>query len=770
MLDWLKDETNLTAKLVLGFLKGLGSAGLLLLVFFVASVPRPTKTVSQIKLTIRSAHLEKVNRETVKVSRSSPERTLPKVLTTSLKTENLAAVDAPPAQYIGEFIVENGLLIPKISPRDFDLTDVPRPADRVIATWGDGQKSDELRREAKPQLRDILHNLMRLPGTVGFNSSVIPDEVRERDGMQRRTEFVARGIKQSSREPFVRPQFNQGELMSPKTIPVPLAYPSESSELTRARASTAQDSVAASNFYSTPPLPITRSSELSLDERLQAAYKIADSIRDSWRVNPGPVLGGDAREFVSETGAKILVGTGGALTTNSSGNRDATGSPVVISAAKPATSPVQEKKETQTQDQNPQGGAGVGIASKDGGQDGPPAGSQVLGCLQSERESRQRKLAFRFETESAARCETVFSHEGFDAKTQDASERWILSDNPDEGWKTLYHERNAEKLEILDQRTVKLLEYHAGQAFDLEDGIVYGSVENQLELLPAQLDYRVLYFDGNYRRMTDSKQAKWFVLFGLKPGYQTFVIRDPRNQRQGIAYLPVRPSTATFVALTELERRDVKGYVYTELGQQLSMAQSTVLVSLYGDSKRWEKVSPQGMFKFGEVYSIPESPLFFDVIEAFNPYIARHRVTREEVAPVQFYKISVSQIAKWESSLEGGVSAGTGFVLGIPKSESVRMSLNGAVGWSLGVLSTSISRKQAPPETYVLTQDDRLEAPVGTDPSQESYSVDSRFLSLEVHEGLVFPTAKNSDEAVYQEMRPAQARVVNIVKYDFEPL
>jgi len=786
VLDWLKDESNWVGTFTLGVIKGAS----LLAVFALSIVTLEVLSSNQEKARAL-AHKEPAIRASRSISKESLD-TLS--LSGGAKITNLGPTevsnseDRPdvPGHYIGEFRVEGGRLIPKYLSLDQNRADLP---EKTVASWGDARSSAE---KTSPQNRSAekartlasTEHLEAFFDKIGNQNSIgrnatsrvqtlepvllsqsdrnLPKSKRQNVQTLSRTLDVAEHRIIGSKHPISRAINNQEKNSQASERPVSFALNETvlpSREMTEAQ-----------NPYH-PPVPLA-ALPMSLEQRLEQAYRIADSMRNDWSQAPGPTLarserseqsGLDEREFTSETGARIIIAPGSTKSPAeiriSAENGTSRKQPNVSVLARDQQMPKEDNPKTPAPNNSPSS------ENREPGTDSNTMQQAASHAAQETCGTERLKEAFSFEEREAYLCDQPFSLEGVDSGERSA-QGWIQLKETASGASVLYHSMDGASLSFLTDRTRKLLEYHAGQVFDASEGLIYGPMNSGFKVSVQNQDYRIMYFDHEYKRTTDPTRASAYLIFGILPGLVNLKI-ERADGLKGVAHIPVKTNIATYLPVQELEARFVRGYVYDESGQISGAQAAPVLISLVGDAKKWERTGANSYFDLGKLYTLPQSAIYLDVVEAFNPYMARHRVAREEVKPVSLYRISAQQVTKWNTSLEGGVTPTSGYVLGIPRTENVRLGLLGPVTWSLGILATLKSANLPLPETYTITADDRLEAPAHGNNSGETFSLDSRFLSVEVSDGLVLPTATSQDQIQYQEMRPSGPRVINVVRYDF---
>jgi hypothetical protein len=353
--------------------------------------------------------------------------------------------------------------------------------------------------------------------------------------------------------------------------------------------------------------------------------------------------------------------------------------------------------------------------------------------------------------------------EAFDWNTQitSANIEYLTHEANDAGWRvahadihwpTMILEKGA-AVPLVSFNAAKVLAVKAHTSLQGDAGIVFGKLPAGMTVELSGRAERAVVLNRQNMDAQPTDTERYFAFLNAAPGAQLlFLTRTGVPTEGGTIGIPVLAGTATYVDLSQVVRRQVRGRVLdgsSADGHPLKRVQ----VRVVGQAGAAAITGDTGTFTIGDVYSVPGHPIYLET-ETGTGFTHRYSVNPEKADDVLLFRMNQHQIQDWLSQLDGGISADSGLVV------AALPELTAANGdGKLFPLARSLSSSPTlSPESYTLSASGQL---MVASPLQAS---SSRFVSLQLPEGPAIVGVEDRGQRVtWSELTMVSPGVVNVI-------
>ncbi len=355
----------------------------------------------------------------------------------------------------------------------------------------------------------------------------------------------------------------------------------------------------------------------------------------------------------------------------------------------------------------------------------------------------------------------VLSFEG-DCRSQNA--RWYSLSAPEGYWDLIFMKKPEDSgvVPLVSDNTARGLAMLLGAELQEESAIIYGKLSGDYRLSISTRAEQIVYLDSNFREVKESdpnfnnKKTKYFFWLNVAP--------DPNNNSpipvvfldgkdgHGAVSVPVIRGTASYLELTGIAPRELKGRVLDAESEEASALQN-IAIHVVGKSGKVAITDGSGQFTIPSVLVVNSYPVYLETMGT-GGYIHRYRILGDNFGGATLFRFSEAQISRWINQLEGGVSVESGLIVG---------ALPGVVSEHAGEalypgLDAVDSEPQLKPEVYTLSEQGYLL--VNNALTEKRF----RFLGIQVPEGGRISFLENLEQrVVWSEYSIISPGVVNVI-------
>ncbi|MCC7440132.1 MAG: hypothetical protein IT285_00775 [Bdellovibrionales bacterium] len=248
----------------------------------------------------------------------------------------------------------------------------------------------------------------------------------------------------------------------------------------------------------------------------------------------------------------------------------------------------------------------------------------------------------------------------------------------------------------------------------------------------------------------DLSVSRTVVFLNVIPGRHLLTLQNPATGESGAAAIPVLGGAATALPEMKAERIRVSGWLLQAEAIEPQGAEG-VHVRVIGQTGRGASTSRNGGFSIMGAVRVSGMPAF---LEAEGPDGFKHRfiVSPGEEMGRNWYYFSRASVERWIGSVPGGISDGSGLVVGAFPGLARRPG--STVKAALHPLLADVPHL---PEVYGI-------GPTGSLEAQDGLTAESpRFVGLQVPEGFVKAQITDESGTAYSELLPISRDVVHVL-------
>lgn len=308
---------------------------------------------------------------------------------------------------------------------------------------------------------------------------------------------------------------------------------------------------------------------------------------------------------------------------------------------------------------------------------------------------------------------------------------------------------------ILSQNSIVLAAKLQGVKVHASSGIVFGRVMDGYRVEFSGRAEAVVMVNEDKLPVTplDTKGVRTFAFLNASPGaHLLYVVSRDGRSRAAVA-APTFESTATYIDATYIKSMRLSGSVADDHIEG-SRPMRGVEVSVVGQSTTASaRTDAGGRFVMKNVLQVSNNPLYIET-DAPDEFTHRYRLAGSLDREITLYRLSAPTIARWLRRLEGTVSAESGIAVGaLPSTVAAHDPGN-----IFARIRTAEVGAPFTPETYALSNQERLEGDQPLDPSP------SRFVGIQIPEGVTLAHAESkTGKVVWSELFFSSRNVVSVL-------
>jgi hypothetical protein len=340
----------------------------------------------------------------------------------------------------------------------------------------------------------------------------------------------------------------------------------------------------------------------------------------------------------------------------------------------------------------------------------PPTTSDLLAVADPSRASAKTKEvedrtlrgveAFHWEAELPAVSFSTLSHQG---TVRDASDSWVIGELRGY-WPTLalrHTDRLGSRIPLISPNSIKSIEWIGKTEVQKDRALIFGTLPDGFKVALLKGATGTPSWDNAWVSSGD------FVIPNVTPGAHRLHLASADGRANAILVVPAVQGVATFLDLTAIEVRTLKGAIW-DAGYGHAVPVSGASVTVAGVESTRVVSDASGRFKIEDQLVVRGHPLFLDT-DVAGEFTHRYSVDPAAQGPLSLFRFSDKQLMGWIGQLNGGVHVESGvLVAALP-------NVPGALPRDRLVPFVQSLNDKLPftPEVYTIAQDhtgaDRLE-------------------------------------------------------------